>query len=77
LKIWTTGRAEFGLSIEHAFARTSATLLAAACITGLAVVMQFCHPQAWERWLGVVFWIAVAFAIVDYIKTLLNLPKGK
>lgn len=63
--------------IERAFARTSATLLAAACIIGLAVVMQFYHPQGSERWLGVVFWIAVAFAIVDYIRTLLNLRKAK
>ena len=63
--------------IEHAFARTSATLLAAACIIGLAVIMQFYHPQGWQRWIGVVFWIAVAFAIIDYVRTLLNLHKRK
>jgi ubiquinone biosynthesis protein len=63
--------------IEHAFARTSATLLAAACIIGLAVVMQFYHPQGWQRWIGVVFWIAVVFAIIDYVRTLLTLRKRK
>jgi len=62
---------------EHAFARTSATLLAAACIIGLAVVMQFYHPQGWQRWIGVVFWIAVVFAIIDYVRTLLTLRKRK
>jgi hypothetical protein len=55
--------------IEHAFARTSATLLAVACIIGLAVVMQYYRPRGWERWVGVVFWIAVAFAIIDYMRT--------
>lgn len=63
--------------VEHVFARTSATLLAGACIIGLAVLMQFYHPQGWERWIGVVFWIAVAFAITDYVRTLLTLRKRK
>jgi ubiquinone biosynthesis protein len=79
LRIWT--RVEdiepIITRIEHAFARMSATLLAAACIVGLAVVMQFYRPQGWERWLGVVFWIAIAFAIIDYIRTLLTLRKHK
>ena len=31
--------------LEHMVARSSATILAAACIVGLAIVMQFYHPQ--------------------------------
>jgi ubiquinone biosynthesis protein len=61
--------------LEHMVARSSATILAAACIVGLAVVMQFYHPQGLQRWIGLVFWIAVACAVVDYLRTLLNLRK--
>ena len=43
----------------------------------IALVMQFYHPQGWERWIGVVFWIAVAFVFIDYIRTLLTLRKRK
>ena len=79
LRIWT--RVEdiepIMKRIDHAFARVSATLLAAACIIGLAVVMQFYHPKGWERWFGVLFWIALASAIIDYIRTLLTLRKRK
>lgn len=59
--------------LEHVVARGSATVLAAACIVALAIVMQFYHPHGWERWIGVVFWIAVALAAIDYVRTLLNL----
>jgi predicted unusual protein kinase regulating ubiquinone biosynthesis (AarF/ABC1/UbiB family) len=61
--------------VEHVVARSSATVLAAACIIGLAIMMQFYHPHGWERWIGVVFWIAVAMAVIDYVRTLLNLRK--
>ena len=63
--------------LEHLVARSNATLLAAACIVGLAVVMQFYHPRGWQAWIGAVFWIAVAFAIIDYIRTLLTLRRRK
>ena len=26
--------------------------------------------RRWERWIGVVFWIAVPFAVIDYVRTL-------
>ena len=45
--------------LEHMVARTNATMLAAASIVGLAVVMLFYHPHGWQVWIGVVFWIAV------------------
>ena len=63
--------------LEHMVARTSTTILAAACIIALAVVMQFYHPKGWERWIGVLFWIDLASAIIDYIRTLLTLRKRK
>ena len=79
LRIWT--RVEDVEPIikrfEHMVARISATILAAACIVGLAIVIQFYHPQGWQRWIGVVFWIALASAIIDYLRTLLTLRKRK
>jgi len=79
LRVWT--RIEDAESIvkrlEHMVARVSATILAAACIVALAMVMPFYHPQGWHRWIGVVFWIAVAFAVIDYARTLLTLRKRK
>jgi ubiquinone biosynthesis protein len=61
--------------VEHMFARSNATILAAACIVGLAIVLLYYHPQGWQRWMGVVFWIAVAFGFIDYVRTLLVLRK--
>jgi Co/Zn/Cd efflux system component len=61
--------------LEHLVARATATILAAACIIAIAVVMQFYRPEGWQRWIGVVFWIAVAAAIVDYLRTLWILRK--
>jgi ubiquinone biosynthesis protein len=59
--------------VEHVAARTNATLLAAACIVALAIMMQFYHPRGWQAWIGVVFWIAVGMAVIDYVRTLLAL----
>ena len=79
LRIWTRVEDIEPLMkrLEHLVARSNATVLAAACIVGLALIMQFYHPQGWQRWIGVVFWIAVAFAIMDYIRTLLTLRKRR
>lgn len=60
---------------EHVVERANATMLAAACIVALAIMMLFYHPQGWERWIGVIFWIAVAAAIIHVIRTLLALRK--
>jgi ubiquinone biosynthesis protein len=77
LRVWT--RVEDIESIlkrvEHVVARASATILAAACIVALAIIVQFYHPHGWERWIGVAFWIALAMAVIDYVRTLLNLRK--
>jgi hypothetical protein len=58
--------------LEHMVARSNATLLAAACIVELSVVMHSYHPKGWERWIGAAFWIAAAIA---HIRTLLTLRK--
>lgn len=60
---------------ERLVERANATMLAAACIVALAVVMLFYHPQGWERWIGVIFWIAVAAATLHVVRTLLALRK--
>ena len=77
LRIWTRVEDIDPLMkrLEHLVARSNATVLAAACIVGIALVMQFYHPQGWQKWIGVVFWIAVAFAFIDYVRTLLTLRK--
>jgi ubiquinone biosynthesis protein len=61
--------------VEHLVARSNATILAAACIVGLAIVMLFYRPQGWQGWIGVVFWIAVGAALIDCARTLLSLRK--
>jgi ubiquinone biosynthesis protein len=60
---------------ERIVERANATMLAAACIVALAIVMLFYHPQGWQRWIGVIFWIAVAAAIIHVVRTLLALRK--
>jgi ubiquinone biosynthesis protein len=60
---------------ERIVERANATMLAAACIVALAVVMIFYHPQGWQNWIGVIFWVAVAAAIIHAVRTLLALRK--
>jgi len=60
---------------ERIVERANATMLAAACIVALAVVMLFYHPQGWQRWIGAIFWIAVAAAAIHVVRTLLALRK--
>ena len=61
--------------LEHLVARSNATILAAACIVAVAIVMQFYRPQGWQGWIGAVFWIAVGIVIIDYVRALLALRK--
>ncbi len=60
---------------ERAVERANASMLAAACIVGLAIVMLFYHPQGWQTWIGVIFWIAVAAAAIHVIRTLVALRR--
>jgi ubiquinone biosynthesis protein len=77
LRVWTrvqdldSALARF----EHVVERANATILAAACIVAIAIVMLYYHPNGWERWIGIIFWIAVAAAIVHVVRTLLALRK--
>ncbi len=60
---------------ERTVERANATMLASACIVAIAIIMLFYHPQGLERWIGAVFWIAVAAAFVHIVRTLLALRK--
>jgi ubiquinone biosynthesis protein len=54
---------------EHAVERANAAMLASACIVGLAIVMLFYHPQGWQRWIGIAFWIGVTLAFLFALRT--------
>jgi ubiquinone biosynthesis protein len=77
LRVWT--RVEdiepFIKRLEHMVERLNVTMLAAACIVGLAIVMLSYHPQGWQAWIGMVFWIAVAAAVTASVRTLFALRK--
>jgi ubiquinone biosynthesis protein len=61
--------------LEHMVERANLTMLAAACIVGLAIVLQIYHPQGWQQWIGAVVWIALLAAIAATVRTLLGLRK--
>ena len=61
--------------LERVVARSNATILAAACIVGSAIVMLFYRPQGWQVWIGTVFWLVVAVAIIELVRTWLSLRK--
>lgn len=77
LRVWTRIEDAYVLvkRLEHMVERVNATLLAAACIIALAVVLQFYRPHGWQQWLGVAFWIAVVAIVTDALRTLLGLRK--
>jgi Ca2+/H+ antiporter len=60
---------------ERIVERANATMLAAACIVALAIVMLFYHPQGWQNWMPVIFWVAVAAAIIHVVRTLFALRR--
>jgi ubiquinone biosynthesis protein len=77
LRVWTRVE-ELDSTIarfERVVERANATMLAAACIVALAIVMLFYHPQGWQRWIGVIFWIAVAAAVIHVVRTILALRR--
>ncbi len=61
--------------LEHMVERANATMLAAACIVALAIVLQIYRPQGWQQWIGAAVWIAVVAAIAATVRTLLALRK--
>ena len=54
---------------EHTVERANLTMIASACIVGLAIVMAFFKPQGVQRWIGIVFWIGVAIASFIALRT--------
>lgn len=60
---------------ERIVERANATMLAAACIVAIAIVMLFYHPRGWQQWIGIVFWVAVALAVLHVVRTLFALRK--
>ncbi|MDB5072729.1 MAG: hypothetical protein JWM87_3840, partial [Candidatus Eremiobacteraeota bacterium] len=77
LRVWTRVEDADALvkRLEHIVERVNATMLAAACIVGLAIVLQIYHPQGWQQWIGVVVWIALIAAVAAAVRTLLGLRK--
>jgi ubiquinone biosynthesis protein len=61
--------------LEHMVERANVTMLAAACIVGLAIVLQIYHPQEWRQWIGVAVWIALLAAVAAVVRTLLGLRR--
>ena len=59
--------------LERMAERTNATLLAAACVVALAIVMLVYQPQGWRAWIGLVFWVGVVAAATGAVRTLLAL----
>jgi ubiquinone biosynthesis protein len=54
---------------EHIIERANLTMLASACIVGLAIVMVFYKPQGVERWIGIAFWAGVTVAFFIALRT--------
>jgi ubiquinone biosynthesis protein len=61
--------------LERLGARLNATLLAAACVVGIAIVMLVYRPHSWHAWIGSVFWVAVIAAIVGATRALWRLHR--
>jgi ubiquinone biosynthesis protein len=61
--------------LEHMVERANLTMLAAACIVGLAIVLQIYRPQGWQQWIGAAVWIALIAAVAAAVRTLLGLRK--
>lgn len=50
--------------MERMVERVNITLIAAACIVGLAVLTIYYHPQGWHGVVAVVVWVAIVIALV-------------
>ena len=61
--------------LERLAARINATILAAAGVVGLAIVMLVYRPRGWHAWIGAVFWIVVVVAIIGAASALWRLRK--
>lgn len=61
--------------LERLAARANASILVAACIVGLAMVIPFYHPQGWETWISMVLWIAIPAVVAGSLTALWRLRK--
>jgi len=61
--------------LERLGARLNATLLAAGCVVGLAIVMLVYRPHGWHTLIGGVFWIVVVAATSGAARALWRLRK--
>jgi hypothetical protein len=77
LRVWTRIEDLDALlkRVEQVAARTNATILVAACIIGLAMVIPYYHPQGWDAWIGIVVLLAVTAVVAGSIRTLRRLRK--
>jgi ubiquinone biosynthesis protein len=77
LRVWTRVEDADPLvkRLEHMVERANATILAAACIVGLAIVLVIYHPDGWRQWIAIGVWIALVAAIAATVRTLLGLRK--
>jgi hypothetical protein len=71
LRVWTKfEEMEPGLQrLERMVERANATMIAAACIVGLTVLLVVYHPQAWQATVAWTFWIAFVIAVVITFRT--------
>jgi len=79
LRVWTRVEDAEPLikRLEHMVERLNATMLAAACIVGLAIVLQIYHPEGWRQWIGVAVWIGLIAAVAAAVRTILGLLRKK
>lgn len=77
LRVWTRVQdaEELMIRLERTVERANASMLAAACIVAIAIVLTIYHPQGWQQWIGVVFWIAVAAVLAHVVRTLLAMRR--
>jgi ubiquinone biosynthesis protein len=77
LQVWTRTQDADALMqrLERLVARLNATILAAACVVGLAIVMLVYRPHGWHTWIGVVFWVAVTAATIGAASALWRLRR--
>jgi ubiquinone biosynthesis protein len=79
LRIWTRLEDAEPLvgRFERMVERSNSAVLAAACIIGVAVSLQFYHPQGWQQWIVIAFWVAATAAVTVVARTLLGLRAAK
>ncbi|MBV8354915.1 MAG: hypothetical protein JO101_06320, partial [Candidatus Eremiobacteraeota bacterium] len=71
IRVWTQidGLDKTVDRFEHAVERANASMLASACIVGLAILMLVYQPPGWQRWIGTAFWVGVTVAVLIALRT--------